>query len=63
MTLACKAGTSRLQNLANVDSEHQPPASQMSEMDTPLDHAGRGDASDGMGSNSDGELQPHGGVC
>ncbi len=38
-TLACMAGASRLQNLANVDSEDQPAASQMSEMDTPLDHA------------------------
>ncbi len=38
-TLACKAGASMLQNLANVDSEDQPAASQMSEMDTPLDHA------------------------
>ncbi len=39
MTLACKAGTSRLQNLTNVDGKAQPAASQISEMDTPLDHA------------------------
>ncbi len=82
-TLACKAGTSRLQNLANVDSEDQPAASQMSEMDTPLDHAqdeamplvewalipmGHCNpeeeyASGRMGSDSDGALQPRGGVC
>ncbi len=33
-------------------------------MDTPLDHVpGRGDASGGMGSYSDGAQQAQGGVC
>ncbi len=47
-----------------MDSEDQPAASQMSEMDNPAGPCpGRGDGSGGMGSDSDGALQPQGGVC
>ncbi len=55
MTLACRAGTSRLKNLKNVDSEDQPAASWIPKWTR------RGDG--GMGSDSDGALEPQGGVC
>ena len=38
-TCACSAGTSRLENLVNVDGEDQPAAPLMLPMDTLLDHA------------------------
>ncbi len=44
-----------------MDGEDQPSASQMSKTDTPLDHA-QGNASGGLGSDSDRALQPWGGV-
>ncbi len=47
-----------------MDGKDQPVASQISEMDTTLDHSQEvADASGGMGSDSDEALQAQGGVC